>query len=113
MKLRVHLSVQHGKAILLSTEQRTGKTVDAWVALARDSGLKVKRDIINFLRTEHSLGGSTAMMIASKVQILPEDFEDGAYLAQAPDLIDAQYARKKSVFTPVSGRDLCYPWCLG
>ncbi|PCI64484.1 MAG: hypothetical protein COB37_01315 [Kordiimonadales bacterium] len=102
MKLWVHPSVQHGKAILLSTEKRTGKTVDAWVALARDRGLKDKRDIINFLRTEHSLGGSTAMMIASKVQSLPEDFEEGAYLARAPELIDAQYVGKKAHLRPVA-----------
>ena len=45
-------------------QEKTGKSVPEWVKLARNTGLKKHREILNWLKTQHRIGHSYANHIA-------------------------------------------------
>jgi Domain of unknown function (DUF5655)/Domain of unknown function (DUF4287) len=45
-------------------EEKTGKSVPEWTKLARGTGLKKHREILNWLKTQHKIGHSYANHIA-------------------------------------------------
>lgn len=76
---------------------RTGKTLAQWVALVKKAGPKERRERIAWLRKEHGLGGTTAMLIAHSAEGRKpmDDYAD------QEGLVNALYAGKKSGLRPV------------
>lgn len=92
----VHPAVEHAKKIIANLPEKTGKTLKQWLALVAKSGLDSNRDIKSWLKAEHQLGGTTAMLIAD--QFCGKDthlVSDKTYLAEAPRLVDEMYAGRK------------------
>jgi hypothetical protein len=84
------------ETIIRNLPRRTGRTVDQWGKEVKAKGPKPTRDRIQWLRTEHGLGGPTASVIvaASEGRDLAATYEDG------DKLVEAIYSGAKSVLKP-------------
>ncbi len=54
-----------GDAIARNLPEKTGKTYEQWVALAKKSGPKDRNQLAAWLKSEHNLGTVTAKFIAA------------------------------------------------
>jgi hypothetical protein len=85
-------SPEEGMASLIrNLEAKTGKTIDAWIAIARGSGLTKHGQIVAFLKKDHGLTHGYAARVAQC--ILTATGTD--------DLVEAQYAGAKAAVRPV------------
>ncbi len=73
---------------------RTGRPFDAWVDLARSSGLDKHSAIVAWLKSEHGMGHGDANLVALTVL-------RGAAAPQGDDLIDSIYAGPKANVRPL------------
>jgi hypothetical protein len=85
-------SPEEGMASLIKNlEAKTGRTIDAWVALARGAGLAKHGQLVAFLKKEHGLTHGYANQIALRA-LKAED----APASGSVDLVDAQYSGGKA-----------------
>jgi Domain of unknown function (DUF4287)/Domain of unknown function (DUF5655) len=90
-------SPEEGMASLIQNlEAKTGKSLDAWIATARASGLSKHKEIVGFLKTEHGLTHGYANQIAIRTLAAAD-----APAAGSPDLVDAQFAGAKAAVRPI------------
>jgi hypothetical protein len=75
-------------------EEKTGKSIEQWVALAKKSGAARHGDIVKHLKSEHSLGHGYANFVAH------ETLQSASVHAAEDDLVDAQYAGPKAGLRP-------------
>jgi predicted transport protein len=86
-----------GEAIARNLPEKTGKTFDQWVAIARKAGLANRKERVAWLKSEHQLGSVTAMFIAAEAEgrsIVAEYSDEGA-------LLDAMYAGDRAALRPL------------
>jgi hypothetical protein len=78
-------------AIERNLPARTGQTLAQWAALVRKSGPRERKERVAWLRREHALGGTTAMLIAHAAEGRKpmDDYSDQA------GLVNALYSAKK------------------
>jgi Domain of unknown function (DUF5655)/Domain of unknown function (DUF4287) len=74
---------------------KTGKSLDAWVALTKKQKLAKHRQIVAWLKSEHALGHGYANIIASAVLATVESPKGN------DDLLTAQYAGVKAALKPI------------
>ena len=76
--------------------EKTGKDRDAWVSLARNSGLAKHKELVNWLKSDHGIthGYANAVALAALAK-------DDAAPAAAPDQIAALFAGPKSGVRPI------------
>ncbi len=90
-------SPEEGLASLIQNlETKTGKSIDAWIAIARGSGLAKHGQVVAFLKQEHGLTHGYANQVAMRA-LAAED----APAAGSEDLVSAQYAGVKAGLRPV------------
>ncbi len=90
-------SPEEGMASLIrNLEEKTGKSIDAWVAIARGSGKTKHKEIVNYLKAQHSLSHGYANQVAIRALAAAD-----APAAGSDDLVEAQYAGAKSAIRPV------------
>jgi hypothetical protein len=94
----VHPSVPYAQAILRKLPEKTGRSVEEWIALLdRDGppGAHARRD---WLKEEHGLGGTTGRMVADASVGEGEDGTDpDAYLKAAPRYVDTMFDGKETL----------------
>ena len=74
-------------------EQATGRSIDAWVALARASGKERHSEILAWLKPEHGFSHGNANFVALRAK-------RGSVVGGDADLVDAMYAGPKSALRP-------------
>ena len=74
--------------------KNTGKPLEAWIALARKSGLAKHGEIVKMLKEKHGMGHGYANVVAMKA--LEGDAAPGG-----EDLVAAQYAGAKAGLRPL------------
>ena len=79
----------------LNLAEKTGKTINAWVALAKKQKLEKHGQIVSWLKSEHALGHGYANVIAQSVLAGTTATIDG------DDLLAAQYAGGKAAARPI------------
>jgi hypothetical protein len=90
-------SPEEGLATLIrNLEEKTGKSIDAWVAIARASGKTKHKEIVDFIKAEHGLGHGYANQIAFRALAAAD-----APAAGSDDLVEAQYSGPKAAVRPV------------
>jgi hypothetical protein len=90
-------SPEDGMASLIQNlETKTGKSLEAWVKLARGSGLRKHKELMAYLKAEHGLTHGYANQIALKAVA-----DDNAPQRGSEDAIDAQYQGAKSGLRPI------------
>jgi hypothetical protein len=75
------------ETMIHNLKERTGKSLEEWVGVARSSGHKKHGEIVKFLKTEHQIGHGYANLITMKAL-------SGESPAGEEDLVAAQYADK-------------------
>jgi hypothetical protein len=97
-----HPSIQYALSVIANLEQKTGRTLDEWVALVKKSGPKTDAERRDWLKKEHGIGTSTAGWIVERAAGRgKDDFDPQAYLKAAPGYVDAMYAGGKAGLRPL------------
>lgn len=101
------------RAIITNLPAKTGRDLDAWVALIREQamgvgGMTKHREISDWLKREHSLGHNTAYILAAEA-LKPSDYTPPT----TEEIIAAQYAGAKAALRPIFARVLAYVTTLG
>jgi hypothetical protein len=90
-------SPEEGMASLIKNlEAKTGKTIDAWVGIARAAGLSKHGQIVAMLKKDHGLTHGYANQIAQRALAAAD-----APAAGSEDLVAAQYAGAKAALRPI------------
>jgi hypothetical protein len=82
-------------SMIANLKEKTGKTLEQWVAVAKRSGGAKHGEIVKVLKADHGLGHGYANLIAH------ETLKSSAAHADAGDLVAAQYAGKKAGLKPI------------
>lgn len=101
------------RAIITNLPTKTGRDLDAWVALIREQamgvgGMTKHREISEWLKREHGLGHNTAYILAAEA-LKPSDYVPPT----TEEIIAAQYAGAKAALRPIFERVLAYVTALG
>src|SRR5947209_3394457 len=90
-------SPEEGMAALLrNLEANTGKSIDQWVALARQAGINKHKLLVDHLKQNYGLTHGYANQVALR-SLARED----APATGSEDLVAAQYAGPKAAMLPV------------
>lgn len=77
-------------------EEKTGKSFDAWVALAKKKNFAKHSEIVAWLKAEHAFGHGYANGVALAAR------HEGDAAPAGDDLVAAQYAGNKAALKPIS-----------
>lgn len=90
------------QGIIAKLEEKTGRNLEAWIALANQSGPKDEKERVAWLKVEHGLGTNYAgwIMERSFGRGL-ESSDTEAYLAAASKYVDAMFAGPKADLIPI------------
>lgn len=101
------------RAIIANLPAKTGRDLDAWVALIREQamgvgGMTKHRAISDWLKREHGLGHNTAYILAAEA-LKPSDYTPPT----TEEIIAAQYVGAKAALRPLFECVLAYVKTLG
>lgn len=82
-------------AMVANMKEKTGKTLDQWVRIARKPKLEKHGELVKFLKAEHEMTHGYANLVAHTV------LDSSAAGKGAEDLVGAQYAGKKEALRPI------------
>ena len=82
-------------AMIANMKEKTGKTLDQWIVIARKSGQEKHGAITRYLKTEHGMTHGFANLVAHKT------LKSDAGSTSDADLVAAQYAGPKSELKPI------------
>ena len=98
MLYTVHPSVAYAQAILRNLEQKTGRSLEAWLDLLKKEGPKEAKARRDWLKSQHQLGNTTAWMIAERsVGDGLDGTDEAAYLAAAPAYVENMFQGKEAL----------------
>jgi len=83
-------------SMIANLKEKTGKSLDEWVALARMSKLAKHGEIVAHLKGKHALTHGYANLVAQTALK-----SDGAGEPSGEDLVGAQYAGAKAALRPI------------
>ncbi len=63
-------------ALIKNLQEKTGKTLEEWIAIVKESGTEKHKEIIEFLKTKHGLTFAFANLIALKAQSSDADSKE-------------------------------------
>lgn len=79
-------------SMIANMPEKTGKSLQQWLAIARRSKLKKHGEIVGFLKSTHSLGHGYANLVAQRTL---------ADAGGALDLVEAQYQGPRAALKPI------------
>jgi hypothetical protein len=83
-------------------KEKSGRTVDEWIALVKKKGPKDEKSRREWLKSKHKLGTNSAWWIAERAEGRGgEDSDPEAYLKVAVQYVERQYAGPKEKLRPV------------
>lgn len=98
----VHPGVLMSVSWIASLEEKTGRSLDAWLQLVSRKGPRDEAGRRDWLKTEHGLGTNSAGWIAARsLGKGLEDSDPESYLAAAEGYVDAMFAGKKAALRPL------------
>lgn len=80
-------------SMIANMPEKTGKSLEQWLAIARASGNEKHGDIVRSLKDEHGLGHGYANLVAHVLKDAPADDGEG--------LLEQQYAGAKAGLRPI------------
>jgi len=87
---------------IATLEEKTGRTLEGWLALIADEGPPTEKERRGWLKNEHELGTNTAWWLAERASGKGgEDDDPDAYLAAALGYVEAMFAGGKAGLRPV------------
>ena len=99
----VHPGVAMTKKWMQELPQKTGHSLDDWLALITKSGPPTERERRDWLKKEHKLGTNYAGWLAGRAagKNMEEDSPE-AYLKTAAEWVEAQYAGPRAALRPLN-----------
>jgi predicted transport protein len=82
-------------AMIANMKQKTGRTLEQWIGIAKKSGQEKHGAITKYLKTEHGMTHGFANLVAHKT------LKSDAGSASDSDLVSAQYSGPKSELKPI------------
>lgn len=111
----LHPSVAYVQAILANFQAKTGRTLEAWVALVKAKAPADPKARQAWLK-DQGLGNNQAHFVLQRAGAAPghafDDTPEG-YLAAAPRYVDGQYSGKKAALRPLFERIASLARALG
>lgn len=83
-------------AMIANFKEKTGKTLEQWIVIARKSGAAKHGGIVNLLKNDHGMTHGFANLVAHKTLR-----SDAGSIAETTDLVAAQYAGDKAALKPI------------
>jgi hypothetical protein len=98
----VHPGVAQVQKWIDDLPQKTGRSLDEWLALTKKSGPSTEKQRREWLKKEHSLGTNSAAWIAERLESkgVEEDSPEG-YLKTATEWVEAQYSGPRALLRPL------------
>jgi hypothetical protein len=85
--------------------QKTGRSLEEWIAFVRESGPCTERERREWLKREHNLGTNSAWCIAERADGKgTEDDSPEAYLEAAEKWVDAMFTGPRTALRPIYDR---------
>ncbi len=103
----VHPGVKMVQGWIATLKEKTGRTLDEWIALVQKSGPPTNKERREWLKAQYKLGTNSAWWIADRAEGKGlEDGDPAAYLRSAAGYVEAMYAGPKSALRPLHDRIL-------
>lgn len=103
----VHPSVAMMVQWVATLPEKTGRSLDQWIAHIGKNGPKNEAAARAWLKEKHALGTNTCAWLTQRAfakDLSMMDDDPAAYLALAPKYVAGQYAGKRAVLTPIFDR---------
>jgi hypothetical protein len=98
----VHPSVAMVQKWVSTLKEKTGRSLDEWLALVRKLGSKTEKERRAWLKTVHGLGMNTAWGIAEFAEPKGSEFASPeAYLAAAERYVESMFSGPKAALRPL------------
>ncbi|MEZ6194995.1 MAG: DUF5655 domain-containing protein [Planctomycetota bacterium] len=82
-------------SMVANLKEKTGRTLDAWLVIAKKAGLAKHGELVKHLKTEHGMTHGYASLVSRR------HLSAGQAAPAADDFVDAQYAGPKAAMRPV------------
>ncbi len=98
----VHPGVAMVQKWIAELKDKTGRSLDEWIALIRKQGPKDEKACREWLKWKHNLGTNSAAWLAERVQGKGGEEDDAeTYLAAAAEFVEQQYAGPKQALREI------------
>lgn len=98
----VHPGVAMVQKTLASLKEKTGRSLDEWLALTKKSGPKTEKDRAEWLKKEHGVPTVSAKWIAERAEGKGDDLDSPeGYLAAAARYVDDMFSGKRAALRPL------------
>ena len=86
---------QMAATMIANMPEKTGKSLDAWLAIAAKSGLGKHGELVKYLKADHGMTHGFANLVAHR------HFNADAGVSAGDDLVSAQYSGPKAALRPI------------
>ncbi len=101
----VHPGVEMVQNWVATLKEKTGRSLEEWLALVKKSGPKTEKERREWLKSEHGLGTNAASWIAERMEGKGGETDSPeAYLAAAERNVEEMYAGSKAALRPIYDR---------
>ncbi len=99
----VHPGIPMVQKWIADLPQKSGRSLDEWIALARKSGPATEKECREWLKQNHGFGTNNASWIAARVHGTADgsDSDPDIYLRVAPKYVAEMFAGKKAALLPL------------
>jgi len=110
----VHPGVAQIQKWVQELPQKTGRSLEEWIALTKKSGPATEKERREWLKKEHKFGTISAAWIAGRLEGKnTEEDSPEAYLQTATEWVEAQYAGPRAALRPLYEELLKLGFSLG
>jgi hypothetical protein len=110
----VHPGVAMVQKWITELPEKTGRSLEEWIALTTKSGPSTEKERREWLKKEHKLGSNSAAWIAERLEGKgTEEDSPGAYLKTAAAWVEAQYSGPRAALRPLYEQLLKLGFSLG
>ena len=94
----LHPALAYLAAVERNLPKTTGRSMQAWVRIIRQAGIRDAKHCRAWLKQTHKLGGTTVALLTAKFEGKGEhDADPKVYLKQAPKYVESLYAAKPNL----------------
>lgn len=98
----VHPSVLMARRWVATLPEKTGKSLEQWIALVKKSGPRTEKERVEWLKSKHKLGTNAASWIAERAEGKgEEDSDPTAYLKAAENYVAQMFSGSKAALRPI------------
>ena len=110
----VHPGVAQVQKWIKELPEKTGRSLEEWIAFTKTSGPPTEKERREWLKKEHRLGSNAAAWIAERVAGKgTEEDSPEAYLKTAAEWVEAQYSGPRAALRPLYEQLLKLGFSLG